>query len=119
MASFPTLGVAPTISDFDETLAQDPTLRYETDGGFVITGARFTGTPPDKYHLKYEPITEAEKTALKAFQAEVRVGAGMFDWINPFTSAILDVRLLPPGMKFKPYKKRPGLWTVELDIEEV
>lgn len=118
MAAFPTLGVAPTVSDYEETLAQDPTLRHETDGGYVITGVRFTGTPPDKYHLKYEPITEVEKASLKTFQAQQGVGAVMFDWINPFTSAVLDVRLLSP-MKFKPWKGMPGLWSVELDIEEV
>jgi hypothetical protein len=118
MAAFPVLSVAAAVNDYEETVAQDPTLRHETDGGYVITGTRFTGTPPDKYHVRYDPITEAEKATLKTFQAQQGVGAVMFDWTNPFTSAILSVRLLSP-MKFKPRKGVPGLWSMEMDIEEV
>jgi len=117
MASFPTLGVNPTITDWRESKVDDPTIRLKTDGGYTVTGVRFTRTTPKKFHLKYEPLSAAEKASLESLENEVHVGAGMIAWTNPFTGASVDGRLAAP-IEFKPYKGVPGLWSAEFDFEE-
>lgn len=118
MATFPTLSVNPSAPDWKEGRVSDPTLKQETDGGYSVTGARFTRRPPKKYHVKIEPLTAAQKASLEEFEEEVQIGAGMFDWTNPNTSAVVDARLAGP-IEYRFYKEVPGLWTVEFDIEEV
>lgn len=118
MATFPALAAKPSIREWEETRSLDPTLRHEADGGYVVTGARFTRTPPKKYHIKIDPLSQAEKTSLEALENEVKVGAGIFPWTNPFTGTVLDVRFMAP-LKFRPWGNLPGAWSVEFDIEEV
>ena len=118
MATFPTLSVAPIVSDWDETAAHDPTIRNETDGGYVITGARFTRKPPKKYHIKLEPLPPTDKGLLESLEEEIRVGAGIFTWTNPNTAGSHDVRLKAP-IRYRLYKGTPNLWTAEFDLEEV
>lgn len=118
MATFPVLNVQPLLPDWKESKAKDPTIRLETDGGYTVTAARFTRTPPKKYHLKYEPLTASEKTSLESLEDEVQVGAGIITWTNPFTAAVLDVRLAAP-IEFRPFKGSPNLWTAEFDVEVV
>ncbi len=118
MSTFPTLSVNPSVPDWKEGRASDPTLRQETDGGYFITGARFSRVPPKKYHVKIEPLTATEKASVEALEEEVHVGAGIFDWTNPMTAAVIDARLAGP-IDYRLYKGVPDLWTVEFDIEEV
>lgn len=119
MATFPTLSAKPVASAWKENRVMDPTIRDEVEGGYVITGTRFTRIPPKKYHVKVAPVTEAEKALLEALEEEVFVGAGMFDWTNPITEATVDARLGKGGFTFGLYEKLPECYTVEFDIEVV
>jgi len=119
MATFPTLSVKPSVPDWEQGRASDPTLRQETDGGYFITGARFSRVPPKKYHVKIEPLPADEKASIEDLEDEVHIGAGLFDWTNPVTDVVVDARFVGGPVKYKFYKGVPDLWTVEFDIEEV
>lgn len=116
MADFPTIACKPQISSWEEQVAQDPTIRNPTSGGYVQTRPAFTRLI-DKWHVLYPTLSDTEKGTLRTFEHTVKVGSDSFNWTNPKTSAAKVVRFLAP------IKYRLGgsgiYWIAEFDLEEV
>ena len=70
-ATFPTLTggkpLVPEISDYEDNLRVDPTIRSPKEGGYVVTRARFTRMPR-KFRVYYDGITTANKDLIKTHQ---------------------------------------------------
>ncbi len=124
MAAFPTLtrrGTElhnPVVGDFDDTMAHDPTIRSQSEGGYVTSRARFTRTPR-KWTVKYTWLTQANKDVVKAFEDARSGGADRFTWTNPEDDTAYTVRFLGLVM----YRAHPNTnflwWMADFVLEEV
>ena len=123
MASFPTLqrrGTEthnPEVGGFETSMAQNPTIRGITEGGHVITRARFTRIIR-KWEIKYTRMTKVNKNTVKAFEDACLGGSETFTWLNPEDSTNYTVRFLEPII-YTPHKDTNWLWwVVEFMLEE-
>ena len=115
MLTFPTLSTNSGIAGHSETIAHDPTLRNETDSGYVITRAKFTRLV-NKWHVSYKYITDTDKSTLEIFQSDVKVGTDAFYWIEPISGYVVKTVRFLNKIEFL----RVSLyWNAEFDIEEV
>ena len=116
MPNFPTLGTNPTIDGWEEGLAIDPTIRSQSEGGYVQTRARFTRLT-NKWNIKYMALSAADKDTLRTFEKTVRGGSDAFNWTNPANSVTYSVRFL--GLiKYIPHSNSL-YWDVSFVLEEV
>ena len=119
--TFPTLSnvpANPTVIEFRDTLAIDPTIRSPKDAGYVQTRARFTRLPR-AWHIVYAGVTTTDRDAIRTFEETVVVGANSFSWTNPDDSIAYTVRFLSP-IRYRPWGDTDyERWRVEFDVEEV
>lgn len=117
MANFPTVACKPSVSEWQEGPAFDPTIRNPTEGGYVGTRPRVTRVP-EKWHVSLGPLTATERSTLKTFvSSTAKYGAISFNWTHPEDGTKV-VRFLPPYITWR--RVRPGnLWNAEFDLEEV
>ncbi|OQB75102.1 MAG: hypothetical protein BWX92_02796 [Deltaproteobacteria bacterium ADurb.Bin135] len=116
MAVFPTLTVTPSIEGWGEELAQDPTIRTQLDGGYILTRARFTRIPK-KWKVKYGLLTPGDKATIEAFETTVQGGAGIFSWTSPAGLITYSVRFAGPIMFTM--RESPNWWDAEFILEQV
>jgi len=125
MATFPTLyrrGTelhSPVVGEFEDTMAHDPAIRSQSEGGYVTSRARFTRIP-HKWIVNYTWMSQTNKDTLKAFVDDTVVGGSdSFTWTNPEDSTDYDVRFL--GLvRYIPHPHTNFLWwMVEFVLEEV
>ncbi len=83
----------PIVREFDNTMAHDPAIRSQSEGGYVTSRARFTRIPR-KWNIKYDWLTASNKNVIKAFEAARFGGAGEFTWLNPEEGNTYTVRFL-------------------------
>lgn len=117
--NFPTLSSTPSLSAWEETRAQDPTIRSQKEGGYISTRPRFTRAPK-KWKIAYQggnALSAADKATLQTFEGSVNVGAAMFVWTNPTNSTAYNVRLAGPII-FKPTTSTI-YWEASFDLEQV
>lgn len=117
--TYPSLSVNPTYA-WEEKVAVDPTIRSRSEGGYLKTRPRFTRIP-DRWHVVYDPLPNADKNTLKAHEIERGVGSNSFSWTNPIDSQSYEVRFAAPvEYRLLPYFVNGGrAWRVEFDLEEV
>jgi phage-related protein len=92
MADFPTLSKQLDASAFKMSYENPSTKEGETDGGYVITRARHTRRPRRIFTIRFVDITETDRLALEAFWDARRGGSEAFNWTNPVTSDVFNVR---------------------------
>ncbi|WP_298434594.1 hypothetical protein [Geobacter sp.] len=117
--AFPALSVVPAVSAWKEKKALDPTLRTQTEGGYVQTRPRFTRIPK-RWEIAYKAgnaLPAADKATLEAFETTVKVGSNMFTWLNPLDNVTYNVRLREP-IEFAP-EGTTLLWQARLILEQV
>jgi len=120
MASFPTLtgtGGTPVVGAFSDGFASDPVIRAPKDSGKVKTRARYTAVPRT-YHFRYETITTADKTRLRAFEMARVGGADLFSMTMPGVG-VLTVRFVAPVTYAPVANLNYTRWNVEFDVETV
>ena len=80
----------------------DPTIRHESEGGFVMTRARYTRAPTVTITTGWTDISDADKRLLMTFYGTVaRGGAAAFSYVHPVSGDILTVRFKePPRPKY-------------------
>lgn len=116
--SWPALSVTPALDGWKEDIANDPTLRNKSEGGYTQTRPRFTRIPK-KFDFRYaagNSLTLTDKAALQTFQDQVKVGSSLFTWTNPITAAVYTVRLAKP-ITFAPMGTTLR-WIAEVSLEE-
>ncbi len=130
MATFPTIyrrGTelhSPVVGDFEDTMAHDPAIRSQSEGGYVTSRARFTRIAR-KWIVNYTWMSKANArtnpaaTGIKAFEDARAGGSDNFDWPNPDDGVTYDVRFL--GLvRYIPHENTNFLWwMVEFVLEEV
>ncbi len=119
MANFPTLASREVVSEFNNALAHDPTVRSLSEGGYVTSRARFTRMT-NRWNVVYMWLTQANKNTLKTFVEGTSLGGSeSFSWTNPEDSVTYTVRFLGE-VKYTPQAHVNFLfWTVEFVLEEV
>lgn len=129
--TFPTLTETPTpkplIGGWSETVGQDPTIRTPFEGGYQQTMARFTRIP-EQWTVVYPLLTRSDKELIKTFERDtVKIGAESFNWTNPDTNEIKEVRFAEP-VTYEPFKTGENAifdsggvqrWRVTMVLEEV
>lgn len=124
MADFPTIyrhGTQvqqPVVGDFDDTMAHDPAVRSQSEGGYVTSRARFTRITR-KWTIRYAWMSQANKATIKAFEDARYAGAESFTWTSPEDGTSHTVRFFEP-VRYTPHEHTNFLWwTVEFVLEEV
>ena len=124
MATFPTIyrrGTEihnPVVGTFENTMAHDPAIRSQSEGGYVTSRARFTRIPR-KWPVNYTWLTKANKDMIKDFEDARVGGSDSFTWTNPEDDTAYTVRFL--GLvKYTAHSNTNFLWwIVEFILEEV
>ncbi|KAA5604428.1 hypothetical protein F1188_16350 [Roseospira marina] len=102
MTAFPPALQARLDAKKFEQTHQDPAMRAETEGGYVITRPRFTRRPRRSWTLGLTNIYDDDKATLEAFWNEVRGGSTAFDLTLPITGEVVPVRFADGStMKFE------------------
>ena len=114
--SFPTLSINPTVEEWTEEFAFDPTISTKFEGGYRKTRPRCTRIPL-KWHLAYKPLPSTDKATLREHELDRKVGASSFTWVNPTDSTTYTVRFLGP-VKYA-MAGNSAWWHVSFDLEEV
>jgi len=124
MAAFPTIyrqGTMiqnPVVETFDDNMAQDPTIRSQSEGGYVTSRARFTRVTR-KWTIRYEWMSKANKNTIKAFEDARHAGAESFTWTNPENATTYTVRFATP-VTYTAHAHTNWLWwIVEFILEQV
>jgi hypothetical protein len=93
IADFPPLccTAKPDTAKYSIT-GQDPAVRAEMDGGYVVTRARYTRRPRREISLGFTNISESDRQCLLAFFEEMRGGSDMFTFREWGTTDMITVR---------------------------
>jgi len=124
MATFPTIYLHstfvqnPQVGDFNETMAHNPVIKGEFEGGYTQTRARFTRVTR-KWTCRYDGVSQANKNTIRAFEDARLAGAESFTWTNPEDSVAYTVRFYEPVI-YTPWPKQAFTrWTIEFVLEQV
>ena len=91
---FPTLSTKQDEKNFQDE-SENPAISSKTEGGYVITRARFTRTPRRTFAVAYSNLSTADKTLLVNFWNQLGGGSDTFWWTHPATGEIIQVRFDP------------------------
>lgn len=91
---FPTLALARGGFDAQSYSVEleDPSMKSNMEGGYVVSRALHTRTPRKTFGLTYTGITEADRATLEAFYSQVHGGAVIFSWTDPINATSYMVR---------------------------
>ena len=97
---------------------EDPAIRTEMEGGYVMSRPRFTRASRRTWQTGYTFIKTAGKTELETFWNTVRGGSLIFQWRNPADGLDYLVRF-KGGMKFTYVGVGTNQrWDVTFSVEE-
>ena len=130
MATFPTIYVhgtlahTPVARELEETIAQDPTIRNQFDGGYVRTRAKFTRIVR-RWSVRFEGVSTTNKETIRDFENNAKTGAGVFagidyfTWTNPADSTPYSVRFVGV-VRYVPWGNTNfGRWNIEFVLEQL
>ena len=115
------LGFAETEdSQYFEESSTDPTLRLETDGGYVLTRPRFTRKPRKLITTGFSFISESSKNIIQAYYDAKRGGSESFPYLHPTTGVTLTVRFKsPPKFKYVGFGYLRAWDVKSIELEQV
>ncbi len=109
---------SPVCGEMATTMAHDPAIRSQSEGGYVTSRARFTRIPR-RWTVKYDWLSKANKNTVKTFEDDHRAGAASFSWPNPEDGTTYTVRFLKP-VTYIPHPSVNFLfWMLDFVLEEV
>lgn len=91
MSTFPQLADKPD-SQYYRVEKEDPGMKNEMEGGYVVSRPRFTRKPRRTFYFGYTDLAESEHQKLVNFWDEVRGSSQIFEWTNQFTGEVIYVR---------------------------
>lgn len=114
---FPTLSKGQD-SQFYEMTPEDPALKTQMEGGYVVSRPKHTRKPRRTFKTGFSSITQADYTTLMTFWETVRGGSLIFDWTDPATGTVYQVRFAAqPAFKYVG-KGNTRLWDVQMTLEQ-
>jgi hypothetical protein len=120
---YPNLSVKPD-SPLHNVEIEDPSMRSEMEGGYVVSRARHTRTPRNTWTIGYTSLRQADMQLLEDFYRLVRGGSVVFDWTDPETqmtgSVAKTYQVRFKGTLKKQYKGAGALkmWDVTFNLEQ-
>ena len=89
--------VFPTLSQGQDSKLygielEDTALKTQMDGGYVVSRAKHTRRPRRSFKTGFTFIPSADKLLLEGFYDSVRGGSVIFDWTDPSTKVVYQVR---------------------------
>lgn len=114
--TFPTLTAIQAVPMTEEL--EDATIRPPFEAGYEHTRPRFTRSRKT-WSVKYEYMTNTDKTTLDAFVTTVRQGADSFSWTNPQDSTTYTVRFLTLPRYELVLNRDGGFWNLEFQLRQV
>ena len=99
---------------------EDPALRTEIEGGYVVTRKKHTRTPRKTFTTGFAYLNNTDRATLQTFWNTVSGGTLIIDWTNPQDLAVYQVRFKGGPLKFT-YVGRLGnqRWDVAITLEQV
>lgn len=79
-------------SKYMEEKPNDPAIRKEMEGGFVVSRPRFTRAPTTVITTGFTDISNADKVRLMNFYASMGGGSASFSYTHPVSNDLLTVR---------------------------
>lgn len=91
---FPTLALTNGGEDSSQYAVEqeDPALKSDLEGGYVVSRARHTRQPRKTFTSGFRAISNADRITLQGFYDTVRGGSVIFDWIDPVDQIVYQVR---------------------------
>lgn len=71
---------------------EDQSTGSKMDGGYVVTRPKHTRSPRRTFSTGYTMLKPIDRAALDTFYRTVFGGSVIFDWIDPMTSVVYQVR---------------------------
>jgi hypothetical protein len=90
---FPTLTKTQD-SKFYGIELEDTGLKTPMDGGYVVSRARHTRRPRRTFRTGFTDLTPDDATLLENFYDLVRGSSVVFDWTDPITTSVWQVRFI-------------------------
>jgi len=107
----------PSVLDYSDHIATDPTIRSPKEAGTVKTRARFTSFPR-QYHIVYNSLTTHDKNLIYEFEKARSGGAEAFNWSRPTAPGSTTPSRFLGLVSYTPWENTNyGRWRVEFDIE--
>lgn len=116
MSAFPTLTAIQAVPMTEET--EDATIRSAFEAGYEHTRPRFTRARKT-WTIRYEYMSNTDKTTLDAFVTTVRQGADSFSWTNPQDSVVYTVRFSSIPKYELVLNRDGGYWNLDFQIKQV
>lgn len=88
---FPTLAKGQDSKHYGVEL-EDPAMRTQMEGGYVVSRAKHTRRPRRTFKTGFTGIGAADYATLQNFWDTVRGGSVIFDWTDPITNVVWQVR---------------------------
>lgn len=121
MSDFPPAGmIDKEDSQYFTVKHQDKSVRFETDGGYVVTRPRSTRRARRVYTTGFTDISDADMNLLRDFYESKHGGADIFTWTVPTSGTEIQVRF--KGDLSEKYTGAGGFhrWTLsQITLEEV
>jgi len=73
---------------------EDPALKSDLEGGYVVSRAKHTRKPRKTFTTGYRAVSDADRKMLQNFYDTVRGGAVIFDWTDPVDGIVYQVRFV-------------------------
>jgi hypothetical protein len=115
---FPTLSTGQNSALYGVEL-EDQSMKTPTDGGYVISRPKHTRKPRRSFKTGFTKLRVEDRELLEDFYESVRGGSVIFDWTDPSTKKVHQVRF-EGTLSFK-YSGagRLQFWNVEFALQEV
>lgn len=110
-------GNKPDTKKFSQEL-EDPSMRTDMDGGYVVSRAKHTRKPRKTWGCGYTQINNTDKAALEAFWETVRGGSTIFQWANPQDEVTYMVRFKGPIRFVYVGVGLTQLWDADFTVEQ-
>lgn len=115
METFPTGGDWIIDGSFKDSRLGNPTQESSFYAGHSQRINRFTWVPK-VFGRNLVNLTTAQKNTLDTFETTVKFGQSAFNWTDPITSTVYQVRLAPAvlPLSFSPHGSLSDQWQVKL-----
>lgn len=119
----PTFPILPSGALLDserfEMELEDPSMKSEMEGGYVISRARHTRAPRRNWKCAYTDISREDKLTIENFWIQVRGSSVIFNWPNPEDGQTYPVRFGDDKIRFEYVGIGPRRrWNVRFSLDQ-
>jgi phage-related protein len=115
---FPTLTRGQD-SKFYKLNQENTAMSTKMDGGYVVSRAKHTRKPRKSFTTGFSSMPNADRVKLQDFWDTVRGGSVVFDWTDPVTKTVFQVRFVGESLEYTYVGKGIAqLWDVTFKVEQ-